>query len=345
MARDFKAEPDAGPVAAARLWRAGLRVVPIDPKSKRATRKGFGRGDPDFSTPPEEFRPDEQTAVLMGPCPLGNFAGGRWLSGFDLDGISGYSPLAMKLGPLPRTLTSKDEHHFYYWLTADLPSRDVVRQGNDLLRTKKKLGWALDWRPCAGGYFLERGDWDGGFDHTRIRDLPRNAWDALLAARKHSGKPAAPCKVPAGYTPDARAPRTALLDAIADDLAAVWPPPGGGGGHDLALALGGVLADAWIDEDTAIDFAMRIWEGAAAPAQIQEVLASMAKRRSDVPVAVFGWPKLREILTAHNGRELAERALASFARRMPGLTPPKFPRPRALAPEPEQEDDGSQSEA
>lgn len=343
MPRDFKLEPDAGPVAAARLWRAGFRVVPIHPSGKGATRKGFGRENPNFSTPPEDFRPDEVPAVLMGPCPLGAFAGGRWLSGFDLDGPVPAGALEKRLGALPATLTSKGGRHLYYWLTPDLPGRDVIRQGNDLLRTKKKLGWALDWRPCSGGYFLERGDWDGGFDHTRIRDLPRDVWDTLLAARKHSGKPPAACKVPAGYTLDARAPRAALLDAIADDLAAVWPPPGGGGGHDLALALGGVLADAWIDEDTAIDFAMRIWEGAAAPAQIQEVLASMAKRRSDVPVAVFGWPKLREILTEHNGKEIAERALAGFARRMPGLTPPKFPRPRA--PEPEQEDDGSQPEA
>lgn len=342
MTRDFKAEPDAGPVAAARLWRAGLRIVPIDSKSKKAMRKGFGRNDPNFCTMPEDFRPDELPAVLMGPCPLGAWAGDRWLMGFDLDGeLSSLNPLVQRLGPLPETLTSKGRRHLYYWLTPDLPGREHIRQGNDIFRTKKRSGWALDWRPCAGGYFLERGDWDNGFDHSRIRDLPERSWAALLAARKHSGKPPEPCKVPVAYVADARAPRPALLDVIADDLSQVWPPPGGGGGHDLALALGGILADAWIDEDTAIDFAMRIWDGAAAPAQIQEVLTSMAKRRSGSSAAVFGWPKLREILTEHNGKELADRALASFARRMPGLAPPKWSRPRA----PEKEANGSESEA
>ncbi len=338
--RDYKAEPDAGPVAAARLWKAGLRVVPIDSKSKRAMRKGFGRNEPNFSTPPEQFRPDELPAVLMGPCPLGDYAGGRWLMGFDLDGTVPSSALESRLGPLPATLSSKGGRHLYYWLRPSLPGRDVIRQGNDVFRTKKKQGWALDWRPCAGGYFLERGDWDGGFDHTRIRDLPLDAWQAFLAARKHSGKPPPPCRVPLKYERDEQAPRPALLEAIADDLAAVWPPPGAGGGHDLALALGGVLADAWISEDDAIDFATRIWEGAAAPSQISEVLTSMAKRRSGSTAAVFGWPKLREILTEHNGRELAERALASFARRMPGLAPPKFSRIR-MPPQPEESEDGS----
>lgn len=332
MPRDFKAEPETGPVAAARLWRAGLRVVPIHPSHKGATRKGFGHENPTFSTPPEQFRPDELTAVLMGPCPLGEWAGGRWLMGFDLDGSVPDGALEKRLGALPATLASKGARHLYYWLTPDLPGRDDIRQGNDIFRTKKKHDWALDWRPCAGGYFLERGDWDAGFDHTRITDLPRGAWDCLLAARKISGRPAAPCGVPAAYARDERAPPTRLLEAIADDLAAVWPPPGGGGGHDLALALGGVLADAWISEDDAIDFAMRIWEGAAAPSQIGEVLTSMRRRRLSATTAVFGWPKLREILVEHNGTEIATRALTSFSQRMPGLTPPKFSRPRAPVP-------------
>jgi hypothetical protein len=242
--------------------------------------------------------------------------------GFDLDGTGTRAMLEARLGPLPPTLTSKGERHLYYWLTPDLPGRDGIRQGNDIFRTKAKQGWALDWRPCAGGYFLERGDWDGRFDHTNVADLPSGAWEKLLGARK-AAKPAPACVVPAQYARDERAPRPALLESIADDLAMVWPPPGGGGGHDLALALGGVLADAWISEDDAIDFAMRIWEGAAAPAQVGEVLTSMRKRRSGDPTPVFGWPKLRAILTEHNGSELTDRALAGFANRMPGLKAPK----------------------
>jgi hypothetical protein len=305
--------------------QAGLRVVPIDPSSKAAARKGFGRGCPTFNTEPEEFRADELVAILMGPCPLGAFCEDRWLSGFDLDGSWTRRILEDRIGLLPETLTSKGEKHLYYWLPASFPERDDITQTNDLFRAKKKTGGAVDWRPCAGGYFLERGDWDQTFDISRISDLPLRAWETLLAQRKKNGqKPLEPCRIPFDFAGPCALP-DAARDALADQLAVLWPEPGAGGGHDLALAMGGILADAWISEDEALAFCARIWDGAGAPYQVNEVLTSMTLRRApgrDRPV--FGWPKLRAILCDHNDPRDVARVLANFARRMPGLTPPKF---------------------
>lgn len=324
-ARDFKANPESGPGPAQRYTAAGLRVVPINHTSKAAARKGFGRAFPEYSCPPEAFSADELVAILMGPCPLGTYAGGRWLMGFDLDGTWDRRELEERVGLLPDTLTSKAEKHLYYWLPPSLEGRDEITQTNDVFRTKKKQAGAVDWRPCAGGYFLERGDWDSGFDSTRIVDLPEPAWRFILHSRKkYAGAPVVPCKVPLGYGEPSALP-DAALDALANQLAVLWPEPGAGGGHDLALALGGVLADAWISDDAAVEFCCRIWDGAAAPYQVHEVLTSMTLRRAPGRVRnVFGWPKLREILLEHNDPNDVNRVLSNLARRMPGLDPPKF---------------------
>lgn len=329
LQRDFKADPERGPGVAERYTRAGLRVVPIDPNSKAAARKGFGKRDATFSTPPEDFKESELVAILMGPCPIGDFAEGRWISGFDFDGDFDRYALEKRVGLLPETLSSKGGRHLYYWLPRELPGRDDIRQCNDLFRTKKKRSGAVDWRPCAGGYFLERGDWDGPFDLTRVADLPRHAWDLLQKERtKRAGPPAPPCQIPMGYAQRCVLPEAQQM-ALADQLATIWPEPGAGGGHDLALAMGGILADAWISEDEAVAFCCRIWDGAGAPYQIDEVLTSMILRRTNAPRPVFGWPKLREILLEHNHPEDVKRVLFNFARRMPGLSPPEFLHARA----------------
>jgi len=327
--RDFKADPERGPLAACRYYNAGLRLVPINPTSKGACRKGFGKDAPYFCTMPEEFREDELIAILMGPCPLGTYAGGRWLMGFDLDGEFRRYDLEQRIGILPDTLTSKNERHLYYWLAPNLPGRDDIGQANDIFRTKAKTGGACDWRPCAGGYFIERGDWDNDFDVTRIVDLPAPAWALLLAARKRSGwKPAEPCRVAPDFRARTDERRTLPPEgrrALANSLASVWPEPGAGGGHDLALALGGILADALISEDEAIEFCTWIWDAAGAPYQADEVVVSMLRRRAPGKArSVFGWPKLREILLEHNEPAHVTRVLAQFARRMPGLTAPRL---------------------
>lgn len=336
LIRDYKANPDCGPVAAARLYEAGLRVLPIHPSNKSAARKGATKNNPTFNVAPEAFRPDELVAVMMGPCPLGLYAGNRWLMGFDLDGTWGRADLETRLGALPDTLTSKGGKHLYYWLPPELEGRDDVSQANDVFRTKAKLKGALDWRPCAGGYFLERGDWDGEFDASRIRDLPLSAWSALAAARaKTAAKPAPPCQVPADFvTPDWSDAGRGRMRNIANSLAVVWPEPGAGGGHDLALALGGILADAHVTEDQALEFCYWLWAAADAPAQPSEVLTSLLRRRTSSKSAVFGWPKLRAVLLEHNPQEDVKRALARLAE-VPGLAPPKFywARPKKDPPE------------
>jgi hypothetical protein len=50
---------------------------------------------------------------------------------------------------------------------------------------------------------------------------------------------------------------------------------------------------------------------------------------------VFGWPKLRQVLLEHNDQRDVTRVLSNFARRMPGLEPPKFlfARPQQKAPD------------
>jgi Bifunctional DNA primase/polymerase, N-terminal len=310
-----------------RYVRAGLRVVPINPSSKAQARKGGTRAHDTFCVDPEDFRPDELIAIYMGPCPLGLACENRWLMGFDVDGAWTRRELEASLGvPLPNTLTSKGERHLYYWLSATLPERDTITQTNDLFRTKKKQLGAADFRPCAGGYFLERGDWDGPFDVARIADLPVGAWARVLAQRKKNGQRTElpPCRIPLDFSGPCALPETAR-DALADQLAPLWPEPGAGGGHDLALAMGGILADAYITEDEAVSFMLRIWDRAGAPYQIQEVVTSMVQRRAPGRSrAVFGWPKLRQVLLEHNDERDVTRVLSNFSRRMPGLEPPKF---------------------
>lgn len=319
-----------GPTAAAFYVANGLRVLPLSPETKEGARKGFGKAFPDFCTPPHQFKPEELVAILMGPCPLGAFAGGRLLCGLDLD--SPFDRAALETAVecrLPETLSSKKERHLYYWITPQQQAKGELTQGNDVFKTKARGLGALDLRPAAGGYFLERGDWDGpGFDRTSIRDLPDAAFMALLAARSRSrGRPPAPC--PVGLDEYENAEQTpmrelgeVLLDSLARDLASVWPKPGQGGGHDLALALGGIMSDAYGSTDDVCDFCARVFYYAQAPDATDEVLASLAKRRSGITAGIFGWPTLRRMLCAANpdtAPELIDSKLKLLRAQVPGL--------------------------
>jgi bifunctional DNA primase/polymerase-like protein len=295
----------AGPKAAAFYVANGLRVLPIHPKTKEAARRGFGKAAPDFCTPPEQFRAGELIAILMGPCPLGNFAGGRQLCGLDLDAPFDLAALEGFVGPLPRTLSSKNGRHLYFWITPARQEKGELSQGNDVFKTKSLGRGALDLRPAAGGYFLERGDWDApGFFRENIRDLPDAAFDALLAARNtRRGRPVAPCPLSLNaFEGDESSPFNRLgepvLNDLARELARLWPLPGQGGGHDLALALGGILADAYGSLDDVCDFAARVHYYAQAPDASAEVAASVTRRRSGIRTGIFGWPTLKRMLVA-----------------------------------------------
>lgn len=323
----------AGGKSAALIYiQNGFRVVPINAQSKAAARRGFGKNAPEFCTPAGDFHPDELVAILMGPCPLGTYAGGRLLCGLDLDAPFDRAALELRTGPLPMTLSSKNGRHLYFWITPAQQQHGELTQANDVFRTKMKNEGALDIRPSAGGYFLERGDWDPdhlgrGFDRRRIADLPDQAHAALLTARTAKrGRPAAACAVPLDrYADGEKTPFNDLgedrIDALARELALLWPRPGQGGGHDLALALGGVLADAWGSLDDICDFAQRIFHYASAPNAVSEVLASVAARRTGGANA-FGWPTLARMLTeAHPEIEpsVINATLKRFKGTIPGL--------------------------
>lgn len=320
-----------GPAAARFYVDNGLRVVPLHATSKEGARKGFGKAFPEYCCPPENFKADELTAILFGPCPLGNFAGGRLLCGLDLDAPFDRAALEAALGPLPVTLTSKQERHLYFWITPEQNARGPLTQGNNIFCGKLDGKGACDLRPAAGGYFLERGEWDGGFDRTRIADLPDRAFNALLAARSRTrGRPKAPCPVELrAFEGDEQSPLNSVpeerVDALARALGALWPRPGQGGGHDLALALGGILADCYGSLDDVCDFASRTFYYAKAPNDLNEVAASVERRRSGAGGA-FGWPTLKRMLIeAQAGRAepATERqinaVLSQMRRVLPGL--------------------------
>lgn len=328
-----------GPSAALIYVQNGLRVVPLSPATKAAARRGFSKDHPEFCTSPGEFDRDELVAILMGPCPLGKFAGGRLLCGLDLDAPFDRTALELRIGDLPPTLSSKNGAHLYFWITPAQQARGELTQGNDIFRTKLKNEGALDLRPAAGGYFLERGDWDApGFDRARIADLPDQAHSVLLAARmSRRGKPQAICVVPLDrYADGEKTPMNELGEAALDDiarrLAGVWPRPGQGGGHDLALALGGVLADAWGSLDDICDLSARVFHYAQAPNATPEVLASVAARRTGAANA-FGWPTLNRMLVEANqgiDASIVKSALTRL-KRIPGLDPARNTRFSAIA--------------
>lgn len=317
-----------GPAAAEFYWENGLRVVPIRPDGKAQSRRGNCRANPDFTVAPSNFRPDELVGIIMGECPLGSYAGGRLLCGLDFDGNFSPTDLEAHLEhPLPYTLSSKNSRHLYYWITPEQQQKGELRQGNDVLKTKSSLGGALDLRPAAGGYFLERGSWDLGFDRTRIRDLPDAVHSALLAARSTArvGRPLLPCTVELdayakGDSPMAQIDEL-LIDVMARLLASRWPKPGEGGGHDLGLALGGILADAHGSVDDVLEFANRVFFYAQCPSALPEVLTSFTKRRQGVNAGIFGWPTLNRMLCAVPGAdpEKVRLTLKKLREVIPGL--------------------------
>ncbi len=277
MSRDFKANPETGPLVALKYEAAGFRILPILPDSKSPRVGGFAKENPEFSHPAEDFRDDDCIALLCGPCPAGDArepSAPWWLICLDLDGAFNKGHLIEHVGQLPETLTSKGERHFWFWVP-DAPQRAQLKQRP---KTATCEGGALDVKWC-GGYALERGDWDRPFDAALIAALPQDALDRLIALQSKAT--------------DVDAPRRSEVLAA---LAKVWarsPEHGGKGGrYESALALGGVLAKTDWTEDQIGDFASALFELAEVDDRTEQVLASVANSRAGSPV--FGWPKLRE---------------------------------------------------
>ena len=161
---------------------AGLRILPVDAKSKAPTMRGFGADNPEFCADPSEFESGETPAILCGPCPAG---GDNWLICLDLDGGLELRDVEQILGPLPPTLASHGGAHVFYWVPPS-EARDQIMQWTDVFNARRpddkaegRKAAALDLK-WSGGYAIERDDWDGEFDVDRIAVLPESATAGLV---------------------------------------------------------------------------------------------------------------------------------------------------------------------
>ena len=299
-----------GPGAAYVYQSAGLRVLPISPGSKVPLVGGFRASCPDFDWPWDRFPLEAGVAILAGPCRAG---GNLHLLGLDLDGAADWPWLEKRLGPLPETLTSKGRRHAWYFVP--IPNNLVQRNGLWATETGQ-----LDIRPKAGGYMLEKGDWDAPFAAERIASLPPKALAALEAACAKAPRRLANRPVGEGPYVPGTAPKELL-----ERLAAAWPRPGEGC-HDAALALGGILAESrWSAEDC-LDFASSLFELAGVKDRRADVEVSLDTRRSGSDAGVYGRTRLREILSMRwDCRDLArrkqnpDRILSDMSKYIPGL--------------------------
>lgn len=170
---------------------AGLRILPVDGSTKVPKMGGFGADNPDFCADPEEFEPGETPSILCGPCPAG---GDDWLVCLDLDGGLALRDVEQLLGPLPPTLTSHQGNHVFYWVPPG-EAREALMQWTDVFgarrpddKEKGRKAAALDLK-WAGGYAIERDDWDGPFEVERIATLPEAALAGLVVhGRKNNAR-------------------------------------------------------------------------------------------------------------------------------------------------------------
>lgn len=220
-----------------RIWPMGVDKAPL--------AAGFSADRPQATCRPEDLDPALPVGILCGPLHPSLGDTGFHILGLDLDKAMDRSALEAVLGPLPETLTSKNWRHAYYWIPSDHP----LHQRNAALVCD---GGQLDIRPCAGGYLVEKGDWDGPFDLSRIAEFPTEAMTKLHKAigekRKRDGAPAV-----AGPVQIADRDRE-----IADKLSQFWAHSTTG---DLAFGgLGGWLARRGVSRDRAVMIAARVAE-------------------------------------------------------------------------------------
>lgn len=216
-----------------RVWPMGLNKQPL--------AAGFDSAHPTATWDPDKLDPELPVGILCGPLQPG-FADDWHVIGLDLDKAMTRPVLERLLGPLPPTLTSKGWRHAYYLIPAD----HGLYQRNAALTCE---GGQLDIRPCAGGYLMEKGDWDDGFNPSRIALLPDLALQRL--------RDAIGTKAPAGETPQPAPAQISNQDwAIASALRSHWQPETTG---DQAFgALGGWLAKRGVSRERARSIAAEI---------------------------------------------------------------------------------------
>jgi hypothetical protein len=296
------------------LANAGFRILPIaGDGSKRPLVSGFGKAAPDFTVAPEGFGPTDMVGFMCGPCPA---LGDDWLAVLDLDGDTTLDEVNDHVGlDLPTTLSSKEYRHFYF----RVPDTELRLA----LKNKVRLfGWdgapSVDMK-FAGGYAIERLDaawWDGPFRVDAIAELPE-AWIRKVLAER-AGSPPAPPARPSG--PAARVPLNDGWETLAATLGAVWPQEAGR--HESALALGGILADSWLNEEDIARFACAVFLAAGTKNRVKEVLDSVSHKRGDPKAECKGWPILKANLKAADRGDY-NAALKALKAGVPGLAAPK----------------------
>jgi hypothetical protein len=198
---------------------------------------GFGASHPNATWDPQRIKPELPVGILCGPLHPALGESGWHVLGLDLDKAMTREKLEDALGcKLPETLTSKGWRHAYYLIPSDHP----LHQRNGAITCE---GGALDIRPCAGGYLIEKGDWDRGFDPELIAEFPAEALAKLaqFVGEKRARDGAAPPIAPVQISDRDR--------EIARELAQLWVHSTTG---DRAFgALGGWLARRGVSRDRA----------------------------------------------------------------------------------------------
>ena len=221
-----------------------FRIWPMR-QDKTPKAPGFGADHPDATWNPKRISDEEPIGILCGPLQPGA-AEGYHVLGLDLDKAMTREKLEDALGvKLPETLTSKGWRHAYYLIPDDHP----LHQRNKAITCE---GGALDIRPTAGGYLIEKNTWDRGYDPALMAVFPDEALAKLAAfigeKRQAHGAP-----------PDIAPVQLSDRDAeIARDLASIWQHETKG---DRAFGgLGGWLARRGVSRDRAEAIAGRIAE-------------------------------------------------------------------------------------
>ncbi len=288
------------PSAQARIYTdAGLRVMPISmPAKTPAVPKGsFGRGAPDFTVPPAQFRAGQEVGILLGRV---THRADVELLGLDRDGAMTWAHLETVLGQLPPTLSSKGDRHRFYWIPAGLN----LSQANGFVRC---AGGAIDTRPNAGGYFREPWEWDSGFDLARVAYLPLSALAALQAAEVLAEEPT--------DLPDLRDLEPDEGDAIIEAAIEEFPDAGQGR-HTTFMALGGTLRRIGASAEDSEAIARAVAEGVGSDATEARTAAAVdAWERCDRGESAYGRTTLRDYML--NGGPKTLEALDA-ASRMPG---------------------------
>lgn len=122
--------------------------------------------------------------------------------------------------------------------------------------------------------------------------------------------------------PTDRTPMGPLPAGLVAALAERWPEMDSGLCYKAMLALGGVLAESFWNEDDIEDFACAVFEAAGVDDKSYDVARSAENRRLDPAIPVYGWPKLKEAL--RGSKEEVDALLTRMREEIPGMQPPKF---------------------